>query len=192
MKKIICLALTLLSGIGLQAQTNTILFQNDSASLINNVLTGMPVKSNDSIRAQLYYAPDGTLDDAAFVPVGTPAAVGATPGRYNGGYKIILGAVPGAFVMIQVRAYEFTYGNTYEQAEAALAGTNGRRALVGKSAIARVMPGAGPTNSSSRVVGPFSLNVAGGGPFFTVNDIVVAEGSNGLYNAVFTVSLIQS
>jgi endoglucanase len=191
MKKIICLALTLLSGIGLEAQTNTILFQNDPASLIANVLTGTLIKSNEAIRAQLYYAPDGTTDEAAFVPVGTPAPVGVTPGRYNGGYKIILGAVPGTFVMIQVRAYESTYGSTYEQAEAAPAGANGRRALVGKSAVARVIPGAGPTNSSSRLVGPFSVNVAGGGPFFTVNDIIVAEGSNGLYQAVFTVSLIQ-
>jgi hypothetical protein len=193
MKKIISFALALLPGIGLQAQTNTILFQNDATSLISNAFTGTLVKTNanfnEFIRAQLYYAPDGTTDEAAFVSVGTPALVGVTPGRYNGGNKIILGAAPGSPIMIQVRAYESAYGATYEQAEAAPAGANGRRALVGKSAIARVTLGGG---SSSRAVGPFAVNVAGGGPFFTVNDIVAAEGSNGLFNATFTISLVQA
>jgi hypothetical protein len=186
-KKIISFALALLPGIGLQAQTDTILFQNDATSLINNALTGTLVKTNELIRAQLYYAPDGTTDEAAFVSVGTSAPVGVTPGRYNGGNKIIPGTPSGSPIMIQVRAYESAYGSTYEQAEAAPAGANGRRALVGKSAIARVMLG-----GSSRAVGPFAVNVAGGGPFFTVNDIVAAEGSNGLFNATFTVSLVQA
>jgi len=197
MKKILSFVLALLPSLGLHAQTtNTILFQNDSASLISNALTGAPVRTNanfsEFIRAQLYYAPDGTTDEAAFVSVSTPALVGITPGRYNGGTKIISGAAPGGSVMIQVRAFESGYGSTYEQAEAAPAGANGRRALVGKSAIARVTLGGGPTNSSSRVVGPFTVNVAGGGPFFAVNDIVVAEGSNGLFNATFIVSLVQA
>jgi len=196
MKKIISFVLALVPGIGLHAQTNTILFQNDATSLISNAFTGTLVKTNanfnEFIRAQLYYAPDGITDEAAFVSVGTPALVGVTPGRYNGGNKIILGAAPGSPIMIQVRAYESAYGATYEQAEAAPAGANGRRALVGKSSIARVTPGGGPTTGNSRAVGPFSVNVAGGGPFFTVNDIVVAEGSNGLFNATFIVSLVQA
>jgi hypothetical protein len=41
-------------------------------------------------------------------------------------------------------------------------------------------------------VGPFTVNVAGGGPFFAVNDIVAAEGSNGLFSGTFTVSLVQA
>ena len=145
------------------------------------------MRTNDYIRAQLYYAPDGFTDDTAFVPVGTPAPVQFPPGRYNGGYKMIPVATLGQPIMIQVRAYETNYGGSYEQAEAAPP-MNGRRALIGKSAIARVIVGGGPTNSS-RAVDPFTVNVAGGGAYLTVRDIIVAEGSNGVVNANFIVSL---
>ena len=194
MKKGISLfVITVLGCVGLQAQitTNAILFQNDTNSLISNGLTAMLVKTNDNIRVQLYYAPDGGTDDSVFVPVGTPAPVQFPPGRYNGGYKIIPTGTPGSAVMIQVRAYETNYGANFEQAEAAPA-MNGRRALIGKSAIARAtLGGAGPTNSS-RIVGPFAVNVAGGGAYIAVRDIIVAEGSNGVVSANLIVSLANT
>ena len=183
--------IVLLTGPLAQAQLTTILFQNDNNSLINNALTGGPVRSNDYIRAQLYFAPDGIINEAEFVPVGTFALVGSPPGRYAGGNKIVPVPAPGTSVMIQVRAYEFTRGNSYEEAEAAPA-VNGRRALVGRSGIARAIPGGGPTNGSSRLVGPFTVTVAGGGAYLSVNDIIVAEGSNGVVNANFRISLLTA
>ena len=35
----------------------------------------------------------------------------------------------------------------------------------------------------------FTVDLVGGGPYLSINDITVAEGSNGVVNAVFTVSL---
>jgi hypothetical protein len=180
-----CLSL-LLTASFVSAQTALVLFQNDNNSLISNALTGGLIRSNEFIRAQLYFAPDGVTNETDFVPVASSTLVGGPPGRYAGGSKVVPVA-PGTPILIQVKAYEFLYGSTYEEAEAAPA-INGRRALIGKSAIARVIAGGGPTNSS-RAVGPFTVGVAGGGAYFSVHDLVVAEGSNGVVTANFTISV---
>jgi len=178
----------------LQAQTtNAVLFQNDTNSLVTNGLTGMLVRTNEGMRALLYWAPDGTTDESAFVSAGgfaAPIGFGNSHGRYNGGYRTIQTASPpGTPILIQVRAWEWAYGSTYEAALAAAPGTNGRTALVGRSGIARVPLSGGPTNGSQKC-GPFTMSLASGGSFIAVNDIVVAEGSNGVYLANFVISLL--
>ena len=171
-------------------QTSSIIFQNDSFSLISNAFTGMLVKSNDYIRAMLYYGPDGSTNEDAYIALPPDALVGAPPGRYNGGSRVITSPNPISAVMIQVRAWEMFYGSTYEDAVAAPA-ANGRKALAGKSRIARAILGSNsPTNgASSRIVGPFAVDIVGGGASLRVGDLIIAEGSNGVVQANFKISL---
>ncbi len=190
--------LTLLAGQPLHAQTFGIVnLTNGPGSLVTNGLTGALVSlsspSNSPVRVSLYYAADGVTDEAGFVRIGNSAQVGIpTPGRYAGGYIPLTGIAAGGAAMIQVRAFESNYGETYE---AALDGPvlNGRRALVGKSAIARVIVD-GPFGSSQTprvgsLVGPIALFPAGGTPLITGNDLTAAEGSNGTATATFIVRL---
>src|SRR5260221_5160453 len=71
----------------------------------------------------------------------------------------------------------------------------GRRALVGNSQMASVrlggiLPGVPPLPTpSTRVCGPITVDIAGGGAYLSVKDIVAAEGSNGVFNANFKISL---
>jgi hypothetical protein len=189
-------AIILISGLLLtraihaQSTEGTINFQSGT-NLISNALTGMLVMSNDFIKAQLYASPSGYTNDEAFTPVGLPVFVGSPPGRFSGGLRTVPWAPPGTPVNIQVRAWEFTRGGSYEEALTAPEG-NGRRALVGKSGIVTVVLGGGTPPApapSSLGVGSFQVDVAGGGAYLRVNDIIVAEGSNGVYNAVFTIGL---
>jgi hypothetical protein len=192
MKAIVLALLGLSVVVGAQAQSGYLGFTNDVTSMVTNGLTGFPAvfTNTASIRVGLYYAPDGVTDEGAFSFL-TNAAVGQVgPGRYAGGTRAIPGAVAGQAVMIQVRGYETNYGNSYEACLIAPP-NNGRRALVGKSEIARVVlatngpfvPKVGP------LVKGFSVYPLDGPPAVTANDIAVAEGTNGTAFATFAIRL---
>ena len=162
---------------------------NTATTPVSNALTGTLVKSTDGLTALLYMAPNGTTDESVFVAIPPSAPFVSTLGRFGSTIRIVTNYPGLTYVNVQVRAFETNYGNTYEQASAA-APMNGRRALVGKSAIATVRLGDGVTAPDSLVgCGPFTVDIAGGGPWLTVGDLVVAEGSNGTVVANFKVSL---
>jgi len=203
MKKTVFILFVSIVAAAANAQTGgQVALNNGNANnRVSNALTGMLVKTNDFIQVLLYVAPDGVTSEGAFVPIPPNTLVGSTsPGSYNGGTRTIQWAPPGTPVMVQVRAFEIAYGSNYEQAVTAPP-INGRPALVGKSAIGRVIlggtpPGGGPPIAPPLVgnaVGPITVGVANGA-YLSVNDLVVAEGSNGVVQANFKVSLssIQS
>ncbi len=178
---------------GAFAQAGYIDFRNDSASLVSNALTGMLVKGSDGMRVALYMGPAGIVNEDLLIQVLPPVPFSALfPGRYSAPSTPL--PIPGFSgpVVIQVRAFETNYGASYEQAVAAPP-ANGRRALAGKSALASVsLPTGGTPPPSTSVCGPFTVDVAGVGPYLTVGDLVVAEGSNGTATANFKVSLAST
>jgi hypothetical protein len=181
----------------LSQQLPTILFANNATSLVYNALSGTPVRNSNGIHALLYYAPAGTSDESAFISLDPSVLIGQSPvgqGRFNGGQRSFPPGVgaSGAPLSIQIRAFETNYGHNYEAAFAA-GPINGRRALVGKSAIAQIVLGGGafaPRDVSA--CGGFTVDVAGGGPYLSANDLVVAEGSNGVAFAHFKISLLNT
>jgi hypothetical protein len=175
------------------AQYGLVLMTNDNSSLVTNGLTMLPVSIANSIKCALYAAPDGTTDENLFVQVTTNLTVGSpTSGKYNGGYRSVPPYGPSNVVMLQVRAFEATYGTNYQTALDAPA-MNGRRALVGKSSMARVtLGGSSPGPATPKVgplVGPIILFPADGAGAVTSSDIAAAEGSNGVATATFVVRL---
>jgi hypothetical protein len=193
MKRILVLLVPFLLALGANGQSTGLLnFTNDSTSIVTNGLTGQPAVTTNSIRVALYRGPDGVTDDSSLVVVtsGVPVING---GRYNGGYRSTAPVLTNNFITIQVRAFESTYGTNYEAALAAPP-MNGRRALVGKSALARVFLNTsipGPTTPIvGQAVGPITLFQVDGPPVVSANDITVSEGSGGTASATFTVRLL--
>lgn len=174
---------------------------NDQRTLISNALTGLRVQYSDGIHVQFYFAPGVTTNEAVFTAPFPSTKVAPTVsvlslGRYNanppGGVSSVLtGYTGGEVISYQMRAFETNYGSSYEAAFDAPS-LNGRRALVGKSAIAQlIMPF--PIEIAPRTTncGGFFVDIASGGAYLAVNDIVVAEGSNGLATARFVISLLN-
>lgn len=197
MKTLLPIALIALSSaLNLCAQ-GTVTFANSSSSVVTNGLTGSAVASSAGCKVALFAAVDGTTDEALFtqvsgtVSLGTPAS-----GRYSGGTVTSSPVVPaGAYGMFQVRAWESAYGTNYASAAAALP-MNGRSALLGKSSIIRVSTGnqgATPPKPAAQLV-DFGLQgftmTSQPVSSLSVNDIVVAEGTNGTVTANFAVALL--
>lgn len=157
---------------------------------VTNALTGLRVAAADGLVAGLYYAADGQTNEALYSYVSSAGfASGPNAGYFVGGARALPGTTPRIYAMVQVRAWETNYGTTYEAAVAAPA-QNGRKAIVGKSNPVRVLLGGG-AHPPAPLVGlqGFSVDIVGGGPLISINDIIVAEGSNGVVSAVFTVRL---
>lgn len=194
MKRLLILLIPLLLGLSASAQPyGLVVFTNDNNSLITNGLTGMPVGStNITIKVALYIGPDGVTDDSSLVLVtnGVPVLAG---GRYNGNFRTVAPYTVSNYVTLQVRAFESAYGNNYDSAASAPP-MNGRRALIGKSALGRVFlttSSPGPTTPKvGPAVGPITVFPVDGPPVITGNDIIVSEGSNGTATATFTVRLL--
>lgn len=168
-------------------------FSNAGAGVnapVANALAGRGVTATDGIVAGLYYAPDGETNEVLFSYASWATFSSGPPlGYFFGGTRALPGTTGGSYAMIQVRAWETNYGITYEAAVTAPA-QNGRKALVGKSNLVRVRLGDGISPAPNLVgLQSFSVDVVGGGPLISINDLIVAEGSNGVVNAVFTVSL---
>jgi hypothetical protein len=173
------------------AQSPQVIFGNDAFTPVTNAFTRMLVKLGDGLRATLYMGPAGTTNEDALMQVISPIPFSPLiAGRYSGGVVPISGF--SGQVVIQARAFETNYGATYEQAVAAPP-ANGRRALVGKSAMASLtLPTEGQPYPYTSVCGAFTVDIAGGGPYLTFGDLVVAEGSNGTATANFKVSLASA
>jgi hypothetical protein len=179
----------------LRAQ-GTVTFGNNSSTYITNSLTGMRVVVGTTFRVALYAAADGTTDESQFVTLGAPTSISLAPGIYVGGTRtapmVPVGVPGGAFGMFQVKAWEFAYGTSYEEAAAAPP-MNGRSALVGKSNLVRVRTG-DPNNGivagflTDSGLQAFILGFSPGSSL-SINDLVVSEGTNGTRDAVFTVTL---
>lgn len=192
MKRILVLLVPLLLALGAHAQSYGLLvFTNDNTSVVTNGLTGQPVATTNSIRVALYMGPDGVTDEGSLIVVTSGVPVG-TSGRYNGGFRSTAPFTTNNYITIQVRAYESTYGTNYDAALAAPP-MNGRRALIGKSALARVFLNTSSPGTAPRVgaaVGPITLFPVDGPPVISANDIAVSEGSGGTASATFTVRLL--
>jgi hypothetical protein len=131
MKKLILTAVAVAASLNLYAQ-GTVVFQNSTSSLVINSLTGNPAANADGIRAQLYWAP--LSDPNNYRPIGAVATVGVpTAGRYLAGTRTTGTETPaGQGAWFQVKAWELSYGGSYEIAAAAPA-AGGRQALRGVS-----------------------------------------------------------
>jgi hypothetical protein len=178
-----CLALR--TDLNAQGQ---VIFANNANTAVTNTLTGAAVVSGNTFHVALYVAPDGTTDESVFSLV-TETNFFA-PGRFSKGTIGIPGFGGGTYVMFQVRVWEMAYGSTYAQAAAAPP-MNGRYALLGKSVLIRfqlTMPPSLPNYIYIAGLNPIRLT-AQIVPSFFINSIVVAEGTNGTRDAVFTVSL---
>lgn len=156
-----------------------------------NHITGAKLNASDGIMVGLYFASDGVTNEEALIYAPPPASflTGGGAGYFIGGTRTLPGTTADTYAMVQVRAWETNYGSNYEQAEQAPP-MNGRRALVGKSNLIRVLLGGG-ARPPGNLIGmmSFEVEVVGGGPYLSIDDLVVAEGTNGTVNAVFTVRL---
>lgn len=117
----------------------TVHFGNDASTRLTNSVTGLPVAGADGVKVALYWAPLGTsnfVQLGAAVPVGVPL-----PGLFVGGTRTT-GAVTlsQGSALFQVRAWEESFGATYEAASASPS-QGGRSALLGVSAILEMSTG---------------------------------------------------
>lgn len=113
-------------------------FANNNVTRVFNGTTGEPLPLGSQFLAALYYADDGIVDDSVYVQIGDSTTIHPQPGVFYGGTRTAPTPVPGGWGMFQVRVWESAFGATYEDAVAAEP-QGGRRALVGKSNIIRVL-----------------------------------------------------
>jgi hypothetical protein len=189
MKTLLTAIVATITYVQLAHGQSDVIFANNVASAVTNSLTGQRPPVDPIFAIALYVAPDGTTNEAALVEIAR--TIFASPGRFNAGsVYYALGIVsPGGYGIFQVRIWETNYGNTYDAAIAA-GPQNGRTSLRGKSILMRIQTGTvtTPGPSLSQYLNPIVLT-AELMPTFTVNNILVAEGTNGTKEAVFTVRL---
>jgi hypothetical protein len=126
--------------VNLRAQPgSTVDFGNNRACLVTNELTVNPVTATDGIKAALYCAAPGS---SGFVPIGAAVTVGAPlSGLFVGGTRTLIGMPGGQTYQFRVRAWETSFGSTYEAARANTTPQNGRLALFGESSIIQATAG---------------------------------------------------
>jgi hypothetical protein len=191
--RLYCLAglFVLATGSLAQAQFGQVVFNCNFATRVTNALTGMRVPAGDTYRVGLYAAPAGVTNESVFIKVADTNFI--SPGQFVGGYREVPPFPVGATASFQVRVWEWAYGTSYEAAIAA-GNINGRPSHLGKSRVFEV-PGLGDnvTLPVPGLLGAGRLDaiiVTGlPDPAFSVNNILVAEGSNGTAQATFTVKL---
>jgi hypothetical protein len=108
---------------------------------ITNGLTGQLAEVGSTFNVALYFAQDGIVDEAQFIQAGGATPIRLSPGYFNAGVLTAPTDLPGGYGMFQVRAWETSFGMTYEQAVANSLPQDGRLALVGQSGIMRVDTG---------------------------------------------------
>jgi len=188
MMKTILLSLAVIALVPqLRAADGLVLFANNSPTAVTNSLTGTNVPSGNTFHVALYVAPDGTTNDWMFTYVAGSETNFLFPGRFNrGGISTPIPA--GTYGMFQVRVWETAYGSTYEQAVGAPL-MNGRLALVVKSVIMRVLPTEFvPTPLTASGLDAIRVTPLPP-PSFSINSILVSEGTNGTRDAVFSITL---
>jgi hypothetical protein len=138
-----------------------------AAGGITNSLTGQRAEAGTTFSVALYFAPDGITDESQFVQLGASTSIimfrGET-GLFDGGIRTAPIQPPGSWAMFLVRAWETSYGTTYETAVGNRLLQNGRLALAGQSGIMRVNTG-DPTipepDLPASLVGTDSIGVVG-------------------------------
>jgi hypothetical protein len=195
MKTLLLSTLSVLALVPSLPGQGTILFANDSKSVVTNGLTGQRVVAGTAFKAALYAGADGINDENRLLQAGESVGF-FTAGLFNGGTRTVI--LPGgSYATVQVRIWETAYGGSYEEALAA-GSVNGRTALVGKSGLLRVRlaDSAGLPPEPPRRLSDYGLThivlTFSSVPSLWVNDIVVAEGTNGTKEALFTVTLHPS
>jgi hypothetical protein len=157
------------------AAVGAVWFESDPAVLVTNLCTAEPLLAGTNFLAALYYAPDGTLDETLYLPVGSASRIGPRPGHIDGGVRVVPATTPGELISFQVRVWESAFGATYEDAQAAPM-QNGRRALLGRSPIIR-----SPTSSNGSPLP--SLAASGLGGFYVGNLDCTPPGAIVFHNA---------
>src|SRR5689334_8209352 len=113
-QKLTIIAITVFAALTGHAQ-GTVSFANATGTTaqrvrIDDPITGALAPAGQQYNFGLYWAPDGTLDETAFVMVGSSVGVAGTTGInsgiYNGGTRTIPVSTPGDFAMFQVRGWE--------------------------------------------------------------------------------------
>jgi hypothetical protein len=171
------------------APWGTLLFNNSTPSKVTNSLTGQAVPAGNTFRVALYAAAAGEMNEANFTKVADTNFFSA--GLFIGGTVLVPPIPPGGTGHVQVRVWEMAYGSTYEAASQA-GMINGRGALLGKSPILGTLTGDGETLPPRSLIWTGLKSIiltAATGPAFSVNSILVPEGTNGTVQAVFTVQL---
>ena len=135
MRRDVLLIVLLLSPICLFAQ-GAVRFQNSTNNLVYLDYAGGQLAGPEHL-AGLYYAPDGTMDESAFIMLSPTAIINA--GLFSGGVRTSPNVL-GTYGLFQVRIWTSAFGSDY----------NGAVALgdhsTGKSNILRFKP-ADPTKS---------------------------------------------
>jgi len=146
MKKLTILAVSLAAACQAYGQ-GTVVFQNSSTSAVTNSLTQARVVSGTTFMVALYFLPDtgqATVTTADFnanrTTVGSSIGF-AGAGIYSGGTRTSPTPTPGASGWFQVRAWESSFGATFEEAVANPTAVGGRLALVGTSSPIKVDTG---------------------------------------------------
>lgn len=145
MKKTIVVGIAALAMVaGSTYGQGTVSFANASTSKITRQDTGANVANSPAggWKAQLYWLPGDVVNpgtEAFTVKAGNMANIGVpVAGQFSGGTITIPTTTAGAEVWIQVKAWEYAFGTTYEAAVANRTPQNGRLALAGTSNIFKV------------------------------------------------------
>jgi hypothetical protein len=161
MKQMILFAACLLIGGPRLLGQGSLIFCNNSSTLVGNSVTSQPVTTTDGVKAVLYWSPVGTSN---FVQIGPVTTVG-TPlaGLFAAGTRLT-GATTsgGATGQFQVRAWGGGYAS-YELAVQA-----GTGVLLGQSAVLQISTG----NPTSVPPTPAASLLSGGLQSFTVTPAV--------------------
>jgi hypothetical protein len=144
----------------------TVAFQNIGVpAAVTNRLTGERAEVGTTFSVGLYFAPDGIIEESQFVQLGRAVNIGVFGGMmlpefagyFIGGTRIAP-IPPASYAMFQVRAWETSFGSTYEEAVGNADPQNGRLALVGESGIMRALTGSpslpGPVPPTPLAAGP--------------------------------------
>jgi hypothetical protein len=147
-KKIFVLCTLCLCEIRLWGQ-GTVYFSNQLIPPgIVNSLTGERAEAGTTFSVALYFASDGMIDESEFLQLGPSVNIGVfggmvhpeAAGYFFGGIRTAP-VFPSTFGMFQVRAWETSFGSTFEEAVGNPNPQSGRLALVGQSGIMRVLMG---------------------------------------------------
>jgi hypothetical protein len=162
MKKFLISLLVITTGTLYAQQGGTVVFGNNSSSIITNGQSGLPIRTNDGVKAALYCAP---LGSSTFAKISAPVSVGVVSvqsqlipldGIFLGG-TCSTGLSGGSTNQFQVRAWSGPYAN-YEDA----ANAHDPNVLLGESVVVLVMtgnPGGAPPTPPAALVGLQSFGV---------------------------------
>jgi hypothetical protein len=147
MKKLVYASLLTVAAASVYGQ-GTINFANSSATAVTNTTTMQRVVGGTAFRVAIYWLPatgspaetnnPPTTADFDAQLVGLHEVGFAAPGIYAPGSRTIPTSSPGAFVWVQIRAWEQAFGTSYAAVLANNTPQGGRLGIAGTSNIFRV------------------------------------------------------